>query len=458
MKMKMLGIIGLLLLFGGCAASRYSTAEKYLEKKQYDQAIRAYLRLLDPHMRSGKRFIYYDREAITGIGLVYWHMHRFETAARILDTVVEKEPDFGKSLFYLGMSYEGMGREEDALKVYRKYPSVSSNDPYRKVLIGRMDYFVRREIAREIQAAIKNEEGLSTVQPSEKSVAVLYFLSLSNDPQWKPLQKGLADMMITDLSQIEDLHVIERLRLQYLMEELNLSVTGLIDENTAPRAGKLMSAGTLIKGSYMVMPDMRLTLDANIFRIGMISAPIHSNYEGNLAHLFRMEKELVLKILDQFDIELTPEQRRLILRIPTENMMAFLNYCRGLDAMDRYDFNAAQDYFEKAVRLDPNFVEARDLITTASLWDATHKVNYVRVRQEVAQLIKTVPGRVVLQAGEQQPLVTTWNRLLRMGRFQNAGFLPGNDSREAFQEADANGSLVLPEELGIGGPPLPPGR
>jgi len=452
MKLRMLGALFLLTVFMGCAASKYRPADRYLEKKEYNEAIRAYLRLLDPHLRDGKRYIYYDREAVTGIGIVYWHMRRYQTAVKIFRMVVDKDPSFGKALFYLGLSFEGMGRDDEAIQVYRKYFIIPSYNPYRQVLRGRMDWLVRSKISREIQFALQNEAQLNIADLPEKSVAVLYFLSLSEDSQWEPLQKGLAEMIITDLSQIDEIKIVERLRLNQLMEELRLSTTGFMDEKTAPRMGKLLGARTLVKGSYMVMPDLKMTLDASIYEADKSFLPTASNFEGNLSRFFRMEKELVLRILDYYGIELTLQQRERILQIPTENMMAFMNYCGGLDAADRGDFGEAMRYFQRAVELDADFQLAKDQLMSPKLWEATHGQNLVRVQYEVTQLIKTTPKGEVQMVIAPPDLVSTWNRLQWMGVHQNAGFIPGNDTRESFQEAEEGSSLV-PKRLGE--PPKP---
>lgn len=456
MRLKLFGIFLAILIIGGCGTTKYRTAEKHLERREYDSAIRSYLKLLDPHVRDGKRYIYYDKEAITGIGLVYWHMQRFETGAKILNMVVQKEPSYGRAVFHLGMCYEGAGLEDEAIQVYKKYPIVPPSDPYRKILIGRLDWAVRRKITREIQHALLNESQLDVASIPEKSVAVLYFLSLSEDPQWLPLQKGLAEMIVTDLSQIEDLKVIERIRLTKLMEELRLGPSGVIEETNAPRMGKLMGARNLVKGSYMVMPDLKMSMDAGIFEPERIFLPSTVNFEGSLARLFRMEKELVLRILDYFEIELTPRQRERILRIPTENMMAFMNYCQGLDALDQDNFRAAQEYFHQASLMDGGFQEAKDLVMPANLWEATHNRNLIRVHNDVAELIRNTPiGGAEIVYTPPQSLTSTWDRLQWMGIFQNTGFLPGNETREPFQEADLMGAPVLPQILGD--PPSPPG-
>ena len=454
MRFRIFGIFLAVAILGGCATSRYRPAEKLLERREYNQAIRAYLRLLDPHIRDGIRYIYYDKEAAIGVGRVYWHMQRYQTAALIFDMVVEKEPTSGRALYHLGMCYEGMGNEDDAIKIYKKFIDVPTSDPYRHVLKGRLDWNVRRKVTRQIQYALQNEAQLNVIDFPVNSVAVLYFLSLSDDPQWAPLQKGLAEMIITDLSQVEELTVIERLMLSKLMEELRLSTSGLIDENTAPRLGKLLGARNIVKGSYMVMPDMKMTLDAGIYEADRIFLPMTANFEGVLTRLFQMEKELVLRILDYFGIELTPLQRERLLQIPTENMVAFMSYCHGLDALDRGNFREATEFFQEAVRLDNGFQMARDYLMPDKIWEATHNRNLIRVNYEVADLIKTTPrGRTELMYTPPEDLVSTWNRLRWIGVYQNAGFLPGTETRKSFQEADFHRAPLLPER--IGEPPAP---
>ena len=454
MRWKPIGILLIILLLAGCTTSRYRRAEKYLKNRQYNNAIRTYLRILEPHMRGEKRYIYYDREAITGIASVYWQMQRYNTAGLILSSVIKKEPNYGQALYYLGMCFEGLANEDDAIRVFRRYPYVPPSDPYRNALIGRLDWNIRRKISREIQLALQNEEFLNLEDLPEKSVAVLYFISLSDDPQWRPLQKGLAEMMITDLSQIEELKVIERIRLNQLMAELRLSASGMIDEKNAPRMGKLLGVRNIVKGSYMVMPDLKMSVDAGIYESERIFLPTTANFEGNLSRLFQIEKELVLRVLDNFGIELTPQQRERILKIPTENMMAFMEYCNGLDALDRGNFESAQEFFLEAVRMDRNFQAAEDWIMPADMWAATHNRNFRRVNYEVAELIKSEKGKIDIIYVPPEKLISTRDRLLWMSAYQNAGFLPGNETRESFQEAELRGADVLPQILGE--PPKPP--
>ncbi|MCD6262151.1 MAG: hypothetical protein J7J52_03915 [Deltaproteobacteria bacterium] len=80
-------------------------------------------------------------------------------------------------------------------------------------------------------------------------MAIFYFTNRTGNENLSVLEKGLAVMLISDLSQIEGLQVLERIRLQTLLDELNLSVSDLVDSQTTVRMGKLMGAKYLL-GKY----------------------------------------------------------------------------------------------------------------------------------------------------------------------------------------------------------------
>jgi hypothetical protein len=181
------------------------------------------------------------------------------------------------------------------------------------------------------------------------------------------------------------------------------------------------------------------------------------NFDGNLSRIFQMEKELVLRIIEYFKISLTIQQREDILQIPTENIEAFLSYCRGLDALDEENYDKAQQNFYQAIQFDSKFSIAENLLTSKKIWEATHNRNLYRVDQEVAQLIETTSrGQARLIYKPPPELVSNWNRLQRMALYQSVGLIPGNDTRKPFQEAEFLGAPVLP--IMLGEPPKPPSR
>jgi len=65
MRCDRLVVVILGVLTVGCAVSPYRQAESYLQHEEYEKVLNAYRDLVRPHMRQGKRLIYYDPEAVT---------------------------------------------------------------------------------------------------------------------------------------------------------------------------------------------------------------------------------------------------------------------------------------------------------------------------------------------------------------------------------------------------------
>lgn len=59
---------------------------------------------------------------------------------------------------------------------------------------------------------------------SRRPLAVLYFDNHTGDARWAPLQKGLADMMVTDLAGTPGLTVAERAHLRAAVQQMARAV------------------------------------------------------------------------------------------------------------------------------------------------------------------------------------------------------------------------------------------
>jgi len=86
---------------------------------------------------------------------------------------------------------------------------------------------------------------------------------------------------------------------------------------------------------------------------GTLGAP--STVTDALDALFTMQKALVFQLFEQLGVTLTPAERQAIERRPTNNLDAFLQYSRGLQASDAGRFEDAARFFNDARSLDPGF-------------------------------------------------------------------------------------------------------
>ncbi|MBN1782123.1 tetratricopeptide repeat protein [bacterium] len=457
MKWKLAAVLIFAVFFSGCATSKYHAAEEELDRKDYDKAIRNYLMMLRPRIRDGKRFILYDKEAMTGIGVAYWHKQSYSAAAKIFEKVLEKDPAHGKALFFLGMSREALDQENEALSVYRRYKVLPDDDPYRYFMFGRLNWVSQQKIGRELNKAIQEEDIRRFEEFPENSVVVTYFLNLSDNVEWDPLQKGLAEIIAQDLSTIPNLVVIDRVKLNRLMSELGLNPVSMREPGVQQRVARILGARYLINGSYLITDDLKMTLDSEIITAETNATALSMNFDGNLARFFKIEKELAMRISDFFDIFMNDRQRDQLLEIPTENMLAFISYCRGLDALDQGNFSIAQNHFHNALRYDGSFINAQDYMLNPKIWEVTQNYNQMRVTYEVRHLVETsARGRARLVFSPPPDIVSSYNRLQWMGLQHNALILPGNNSREPFVEASISPAPVLPFQLSE--PPRPPQR
>jgi len=341
-----------LLLFAFCFTAcapptHYHLGREALDKEDYEKAL-AELRLAVKENPA-------NAIAVRDLGIALAETQNFKNAALILEKALQRLPQDGLTRLYLGMAYEKTGRLDDAIKLYRGYAA----DDYRREIETRLDQTIQAKLRLEARQALANERALDPRQLPEKSIAVLNFRNLGGNAGFDPLAKGLADMVITDLSQVKALTVIERSRMQALLEEMGLGQTGLVDKQTAPRVGQLLGVKKVLQGSFLDLAGGRLRLDANLADAAARASQPIGETSGELARFFRLEKNLVFKVIDELDIQLTAAEEKAILTIPTENLLAFLAYSRGLEARDRGDFAGAQKEFQEAVKIDPNFDNAK---------------------------------------------------------------------------------------------------
>ena len=166
---------------------------------------------------------------------------------------------------------------------------------------------------------------------------------------------------------------------------------------------------------------------------------------------------------------LTAEQRERILRMPTSNFRAFLNFCYGLDASDMGNIDLAQYYFGLALEIDPDFEMAKPYLFPISLFQAANIEDQQSMSRRVSQIVE--PGSAVsadaIAERSDRFRVGLRERFQTMSQTMDVGFIPGNDTRKPYEEAISAGASVtllpgppappfIPDEWFLPGPPAPP--
>lgn len=206
--------------------------------------------------------------------------------------------------------------------------------------------------------AVEQEKTMDAL-PAGNTVAVLAFRNTSTKPELTPLQKGFAFLLMTDLAQVEGISVVERIRLQALLEELDLGASGLVEKQTEPRIGRLLGAGYLVGGDLSSETGDRISILSDVLQVRDQNSLGRPAADGVLEQIFDLEKKILFEVVGLLRIKLSKTQRESLSRPLTTSYQALLYLGCGLDASDRGNFAQAGYCYSKALQEDPQFAPAR---------------------------------------------------------------------------------------------------
>ena len=343
--------ISISLLLISCGPGLAEITTNLIEQGRNDEAIARMRRALvnSPN----------DPEYIKLLGIAHYNKKQYDEALKLLQQVLKVDDEDDQAAYYLAATYEATRNYDRAIQYYRLYNELTFLGEYKETVEARIKLLYRQQMEAEAQKALQMEQQLDVAKVPINTIAILYFENKGQKAEFNPLQKGLSEMVITDLSKVKSLKVVERVRLQELVQEMNLGETDIVDQKTAPRLGKLLGAYRLVKGSFFDLTNEKLNIDAFVTKSKTGEIDASTNISGNVSDFFRLEKDLVFKIIDEMKIKLSEDEREAILEIPTEDFFAFLQYSRGLDFEDKGQFAQAYEAYSQAAVSDPNFSQAK---------------------------------------------------------------------------------------------------
>ena len=455
------------LLLAGCAApvNFFQQGEDQLGKKEYDAAIQSFTRarVEDPENPAVAR----------EMGIAQYQKAAYGDALPLLLEAFLADTADGRALIYLGMTYENLEDYPRAMDIYGRYLDVKPTDRIRSAIEARITGLLRKQMAEEARAALAQEASLDPEKIPDNTIAVLYFKNMGKNQGLDPIQKGLADMIITDLSKVGQLKVVERIRMQKMIEEMGLGQSGLVDEATSPRMGKLVGASRLIQGSFTDLARETVRMDAGVVPVKPAKEIKPQKIQGKMARFFQLEKDLVFGILDRMGIVLSQAEKDDIRIIPTENMLAFMAYCRGLDYEDRGMLRESAEEYKKATGLDPNFRQAERGVdrveklsaaelsipslegiflaetgaagTAAAAQEAPASTDQTQTMDETQTAAESeTEGEKEIRPAAEGPVAAPApsalvDQMMHTADVLDRGFLPGVDAREPAQEQSKPG-------------------
>ncbi len=222
-----------------------------------------------------------------------------------------------------------------------------------------------KNIDRQVEVFALDEEGLVKPTPNslkgktaekkvpdvkapipKKSIAVLPFVNMSNDPDQEYFSDGIAEEILNSLSHLNDLKVAGRSS-SFRFKGKGIDLRAL---------GKKLGVHTVLEGSVRKQQN-RLRITVQLINVEDGFHLWSEKYDRETDDIFAIQDEIALSVTEKLKISLLDEERANITITRTENKEAYDFYLKGRFYWNRrgQGLKKGLEYFLKAAELDPEF-------------------------------------------------------------------------------------------------------
>jgi len=201
------------------------------------------------------------------------------------------------------------------------------------------------------------ESSITVAGQEKKSLAVLPFKNVNNDPASSFYEFALADAVITELARIRSLVV----RPSSVMSKYQGQPVDPADVGRELNVDAVLSAGFLHVGE-------RFRITAQLLDVRSNEIIWSDRIDASSDDVIGVQDEITQRIVDGLRLELSPDEQAGLGQAKTVNAEAYDEFLRGRDRFARFIFRtvAAEDcdaaiaHFNRAIQLDPEFGLAYD--------------------------------------------------------------------------------------------------
>jgi serine/threonine protein kinase/Tfp pilus assembly protein PilF len=185
---------------------------------------------------------------------------------------------------------------------------------------------------------------------AERSLAVLYFENLAGSKDDEYFRDGITEDIVTELSNIEGLRVFPRSAVfEFRDKPVNES-----------QIGSQLGAAYVLGGSLRRAGD-RLRITAQLIETRTGHSIWAQRYDRKMEDVFAIQDEIAHSIAGALKLALSEKEKKAIEKAPTVDVKAYDYYLRGRQFFHQFrrkGFEFAQQMFERAIEIDPNYARA----------------------------------------------------------------------------------------------------
>jgi adenylate cyclase len=226
--------------------------------------------------------------------------------------------------------------------------------------------FLREEILKNVkdpvriyEVMVEKKETAASTHPfnpdkplkkaSGKSIAVLPFVNMSNDPDQEYFSEGMAEEILNSLAHVKDLKVAGRTS-SFQFKGRNIDLR---------EVGEKLNVLTVLEGSVRKQGN-RLRITAQLINVEDGFHLWSERYDREMDDIFAIQDEIALAITEKLKITLLEKEKEIIHKNPTESHDAYDLYLKGRFYLNKRgpSLKKALEYFQQAATIDPHFTLA----------------------------------------------------------------------------------------------------
>ncbi|MBS2097625.1 helix-turn-helix domain-containing protein [Carboxylicivirga linearis] len=197
-------------------------------------------------------------------------------------------------------------------------------------------------------------QNYSSNKTEDKSIAVLPFKNDSNDSTNLYFINGLMESVLNNLQSIGELRVVSRTSVEkYRNSKLS-----------APEIAEGLGVSYIVEGSGQKIGN-QILLSIQLIEANKDNHLWSKQYNRQTADIFSIQMEVAKKIANSIEIILKPEEKEQIEQIPTQNIVAYDYYLKGLDHLHKESLPGLREGIELiklAINEDPEFAHAHAVL------------------------------------------------------------------------------------------------
>lgn len=221
-------------------------------------------------------------------------------------------------------------------------------------------------------------------ESSEKSIAVLPFANMSNDPDQDYFCDGISEEIIDALAQLDKLRVIARTS-TFSFKGKNIDVREI---------GKKLDVTSLLEGSVRKSGN-RLRITTKLVSVKDGSHLWSKRYDRELEDIFSIQEDIATNVATELKGFLTRQEKDVIRPQKTE-IEAYEAFLKGLDLFHQLNVWESKIMFEKAIEIDPDYAPAHaglsDVLAQIYEWHGGDDSDLERAERHSKKALSLSPG------------------------------------------------------------------